>query len=613
MSDEQWILIAVGAGALALLVAVVVWLRRGNSLLGPVFWYELVALARRGQQPRLRGLLAGLLLVGLFIAYLSEFPGRAAEALTGSEPLSRTQASAFAYAFMVVVLVVQLAIVMLITPALVGGAIAEEKERRTFDFLLGSLLTNREIVLGKLAARLIFVGGVVIAGLPVLALTMLFGAVDVSVLFGGYLITGMSALSLGAYSLLVAIRRETLRDTLVQVYLVVGGLTIAGSCCGCIPGVSAISPPSALGYIFLHEGAIPSEPLFWIHLGVVTLLHGGGALICVWLAIRRIGSKPLDPKRRPRPRVEQPWFRDDEPVHEPTRRAYRSFTVPRINEDDPLLWKEQHFAGRFKTDGQFVTGCGIASLTTGLFVVGLVLFFSMLAELSRGNWIGEALNPPARLFIVATTLFVGVAIGVRAAGSVAREREKQTLDALLMLPIPRGELLGAKWLAQLLWARPWLLAVVVVAGAATLLGGIHPMGLVEGLVQVAGWLTLLASLGVWLSVQCRTVTRATVYLLLWVVALVFGPLILSPMVDAFWPTSGQLVRELSLPVGVWEAFFSWGDYRQRDRALFWHESQLMRIGAGLGYTGFAGLFWLAARHQFAGEIRPGSPATMLSG
>ena len=190
-----------------------------------------------------------------------------------------------------------------------------------------------------------------------------------------------------------------------------------------------------------------------------------------------------------------------------------------------------------------------------------------------------------------------------AAGSVAREREKQTLDALLMLPISRGELLGAKWLAQVLWARHWLLALGFVAGAATLLGGIHPIGLFEGLIQVVGWLVLMASLGVWLSVQCRTVTRATVYLLLWVVALVFGPLILSPMVDAFWPTSGSLVRELSLPVGVWQAFFSWDDYAERSRALLWTESQLMRIGAGLGYAGFAGLFWLAARQQFAGEVR----------
>ncbi len=606
MSAEQWILVAVGGGAAAFLVAVIVWLRRGSSLVGPVFWYELVALARRGQQPRLRGLLAVLLLVGLLIAYLSEFPGRAAEALTGSEPLTRTQAGAFAHAFMIAVLVVQLVVVMLITPALVGGAIAEEKERKTLDHLLSSLLTNREIVLGKLAARLVFVGGVVIAGVPVLALTMLFGAVDESVLFGGYLITAMSALSLGAYSLLVAIKRETLRDTLVQVYLVVGGLTITGSCCGvCIPGVAALSPPSALGYLFLERDAIPSEPLFWIHLGVVTILHGSVALICVALAIRRIRRAP--PQAKPRPRVEQPWFRDDEPVHEPTRRAYRTFAIPRIDEDHPLLWKEQHFTGRFKTDGNYGTGCGVMLIAAGLFAVGLTLFFSMLSELNHGRWIGQALNLPTCVFVVATTLFVGVAMGVRAAASVAREREQQTLDSLLMLPLPRSELLTAKWLAQALWARYWLWAVLIVTLLATLLGGVQPIGMVEGLLQAAGWLALVVSLGVWLSVRCRTVTRATVYLLLWVVALVFGPLLLSPLAEAFVPTSGQLVRELSLPVGVWEGLYSWEQFGRRDRVMFWQESQLMRFGAGLAYTGFAGLFWLAARYQFGGEFRPESP------
>ena len=173
----------------------------------------------------------------------------------------------------------QLLAVVLITPAVVGGAITEEKEHGTLDFLRCSLLTNQEIVLGKLAARLAFVGGVLLAGVPVLALTSLFGGVDVWVLLAGYAITAMTAVSLGAFSLWMGVIRDTLRDVLVWVYGVTAVLTVFGPCCGCIPGVAAVSPLSALGWMLIHPQALPSEPLFWVNVGAFTALHGAAATV----------------------------------------------------------------------------------------------------------------------------------------------------------------------------------------------------------------------------------------------------------------------------------------------------------------------------------------------
>ena len=100
------------------------WLRRrGVRIVGPLFWYELVALARRGQQPRLRALLVGLLLVGLFVTYVSEFRGQELAGLTGGARLD--QSARFAGAFLNAFLIAQLLAVILITPAVVGGAITE--------------------------------------------------------------------------------------------------------------------------------------------------------------------------------------------------------------------------------------------------------------------------------------------------------------------------------------------------------------------------------------------------------------------------------------------------------------------------------------------------------
>ncbi|HET6572591.1 MAG TPA: ABC transporter permease subunit [Fimbriiglobus sp.] len=599
----RWEWIAVGAGAamaVALFVGALGLRRRGVRAVGPLFWYELVALARRGQQPRLRALLVGLLLVGLFVTYLREFRGQELAGLTGGARLD--QSARFAGAFLNAFLIAQLLAVILITPAVVGGAITEEKEHGTLDYLRSSLLTNREIVLGKFAARLAFVGGVLLAGVPVLALTSLFGGVDVWVVLAGYTITAVTAVSLGAFSLWMGVVRDTLRDALVWVYAVTVGLTAFGSCCGCVPGVAATSPPSALGWMLIHPQAIPSEPLFWVNVGVFTLLHGMAAVLFTALAVARVRSalprKPLTPVRR-RPRVAR-TLEPEEDYIPPVPRVRRAFLVPRLGDADPLVWKERYFSGRLSAaEGGALSGCGISALSIVGFILGMVLFFTALQEVNRGRWIGGALNPVTRLAVTGATMLLGLALGVRASGSVARERQKRTLDGLFSLPVGRAELLRAKWVAPLLWAKWALWATAVVGVVALLLGGVHPLGFAATAVQVVGWLAFTNTLGLWLSVGCRTATRATVYFLVWVLALWIGPLVAAPLFAAVGDKT-DAVLAFSLPVGLWGGLFSWREFVED--AVEW-PFQSAAVLAGLGYAVGAGLLWRAAVRRFEREGR----------
>jgi ABC-type transport system involved in multi-copper enzyme maturation permease subunit len=616
MSKWEWAGIAAGVAAAVVLFVGALWLRRrGVRVVGPLFWYELVALARRGQQPRLRALLVGLLLVGLFVTYLREFRGQELAGLTGGARLD--QSARFAEAFLTAFLVAQLLAVVLITPAVVGGAITEEKEHGTLDFLRSSLLTNREIVLGKLAARLAFVGGVLLAGLPVLALTSLFGGVDPWVLLAGYAITAMSAVSLGAFSLWMGVIRDTLRDVLVWVYAATAGLTVFGSCCGCVPGVSAVSPPSALGWMLIHPRALPSEPLFWVNVGAFTLLHGVAAVVFTALAVARVRSAP--PRRRSVParrgprramavappvKAPAPPEPDDDREWVPPR-ARRAFLVPRLGNADPLVWKERHFSGRLSwAESGALSGCGIATLSIVGFILGMTLFFSALQDVNRGRWIGGSVNPVARLTVTGAAMLLGLGLGVRAAGSVARERQQRTLDGLLSLPVSRAELLRAKWVAPVLWSQRWLWATAAVGVGALLIGGVHPLGFAITAVQVVGWLALTTTLGLWLSVVCRTATRATVYLIVWVLALWIGPLVLTPLVVAVFGHVGGSVSALSLPVGLWEGLFSWREYDEEAFGRYpesWRAAKAVAALAGLGYAAGAALLWVAAVRQFERE------------
>ena len=76
----------------------------------------------------------------------------------------------------------QLTLLLLLTPVFSAGMITIEKEQRTFAALLTSLLSPFQIWSGKLISSLLFVMLLLFSGLPVLALSLSFGGVDLQAL-----------------------------------------------------------------------------------------------------------------------------------------------------------------------------------------------------------------------------------------------------------------------------------------------------------------------------------------------------------------------------------------------------------------------------------------------
>src|SRR3954463_10755950 len=75
---------------------------------------------------------------------------------------------------------VQLVLVALLAPIFTAGAITQEKDSQTYDILLSTPLTNGQIVLGSLLSRLFFVVTLLISGIPIFAITQIFGGVAIS-------------------------------------------------------------------------------------------------------------------------------------------------------------------------------------------------------------------------------------------------------------------------------------------------------------------------------------------------------------------------------------------------------------------------------------------------
>src|SRR5262245_19376563 len=148
--------------------------------LGPVFAYEWLTASRRWQGYALRSLLVLLLLFGLSGVWLGSHDG------TGE--LSVQQLAEIGRGFYAVTTLMVLGLVGLAAPAATAGAICSDKARGNLTLLFATDLTDAEIVLGKLAARLVPVLGLIACAAPVLALATLLGGVDPAMPIGAILV-----------------------------------------------------------------------------------------------------------------------------------------------------------------------------------------------------------------------------------------------------------------------------------------------------------------------------------------------------------------------------------------------------------------------------------------
>ena len=79
-----------------------------------------------------------------------------------------------------VLTILQMALVLFITPSLTAGAISSEREKQTLNILLTTTQSSTQIVVGKLLSSVAFLVLMLVAGLPLYSLVFLFGGVSPS-------------------------------------------------------------------------------------------------------------------------------------------------------------------------------------------------------------------------------------------------------------------------------------------------------------------------------------------------------------------------------------------------------------------------------------------------
>lgn len=405
---------------------------------GPVFVYEWITSARRWQGYALRS----VFVLGMMAAFVVVGVSRGADGIVAAPSALAAMAELGEGLFRAIV-GTQLTLVMLAAPAATAGAICIDRSRGTLAHLLVTDLTDREIVLGKLASRLMPVLTMVAATLPVMELLTLLGGIDPDALLGAFLVTiGVAVLGC-CLALLFSIWMRRMHEALIATYVVWGFWLLGRPMLNEInnaTGWSLALPPWQIDPYLLafapywRPGSI-SPADFWAFLAGTLSISAVLVLVAVG-TVRRAGLRDLERRGARRPAGGL---------------GPSGILAPGILgrfgpslDFNPVLWREWHR----NRPTRRVRLVAVA-------FYGLSILFGLMA-MNRGP------SDELRAWINALHISVGLLfVGVIAATSLAEERARGSLDVLMTTPLETWRIVLGKWLGAFRLVPPLAIIPVV--------------------------------------------------------------------------------------------------------------------------------------------------------
>jgi ABC-type transport system involved in multi-copper enzyme maturation permease subunit len=487
---------------------------------GPVFAFESLIAARRWQTYALRSVYVALLLAGLTLTWGPS--DRTIHSLAEAAQIGRR--------FLQTLIVVQLAVVLMAAPAATAGAVCVDKSRGALHHTFVTDLTDREIVLGKLGARLAPVLSLLAFGLPVLAIGSFLGGIELEAALGAELVIAGTAILCCSLALLASVWARKPHQALLFSYTVVGiwvGFFLALSL------MVRLRPPGTIGGLILYMSnpfmaAIAPEIM---PLGASALLEQSVfflaalllSFLLIGLASWRLRPTVLAQASRPQKR-EQP----DAPA-----RLVDYIPGPSLD-SNPVLWREWHRKRPTRWTGRFWTAYAVVSTLASLYI--LTWYYLWGYNLGSAHVLAARVN--------AWEVSIGLLLlSVSAATSLAEERDRGSLDVILTTPLTTREIVWGKWWGTFAMVpRLAILPIWVAAGAAMVTDGFVGLVLMIGL--ILSYAAAITSLGLaaatWIPRLGRVITVSVVA---YILAAVGWPLmldVLPALPFARNPLRGQL-------------------------------------------------------------------------
>jgi ABC-type transport system involved in multi-copper enzyme maturation permease subunit len=403
----------------------------------------------------------------------------------------------------------QLILLAIATPALVAGAVTDEKRRGTLQYLLLTDLDSRQLLLGKLLGRVAQVAVLALIGLPLFALLGGFGGVHPLTFLAFLLVSALEVFSIAAAALLASVWCRQTRDAVLALY---GVGIAAGLVVWWVGGVLEVFNP-----FWVLDGADSMTPAeLFGRLGQAALARGAVAIACMGVAVWRL--KPT-------------YLRELEGSR--AKRSVWSIGRRKACDDEPVSWRERHVEGLSPAAGLRRLPQWLAVVLLALATTGSSLLILMLT-LAPGATVDDVVDAvrhldyarleqllptaPAGFLIqgAVITLLASLVVGIRCSGAVTGERERQTWEALLLTPLTARELVHGKLWGVMGASYAYLLACGVPAVVLSLVAG--PLATFWTVLWMA--VTVLAmyfvgAAGLWSSVQSKSSWQALLKTLAW--------------------------------------------------------------------------------------------------
>jgi ABC-type transport system involved in multi-copper enzyme maturation permease subunit len=405
-------------------------------MLGPVFNAEMLRAGRRGKAHYLRWAYAGWLC--LQIAFV--FDQTHARLPYGDRLKSDIN---FGTRYRDLILWQQFALILLVTPAFVAGAVTDEKTRGTLAGLLTAYVTPADVVLGKLAARTAQVGILALTPLPLLTLVGPYAGMTPEFLLAWVAVTLLVLAGVGGVSMLASVWARQTRTAVVTAYVGLLGGAWAGRFLLDMGWPAAVwldwfDPLRPLALAL--DRTDPAEA--FRRVGQAAVAWGGLALVTTMIAVWQLRPAYLRQlEARPRKRLVGRLTARPKPAR------------------DIIAWKEYYIGRRLPA------WLGVPIV----FVISAAIASYSLSGIGAGfPWRGAVAYQLMNLGVTAL-LVLTLAVGVRCSGSITGERERQTWDGLMTSPLTPRELVRGKLRGVLRGAWPYLIAVWLAGGVTTAL------------------------------------------------------------------------------------------------------------------------------------------------
>jgi ABC-type transport system involved in multi-copper enzyme maturation permease subunit len=397
--------------------------------LGPVFALESRLNARRRQVYAGRSFFVLLLLLGMAFIWVgrSELFGYSS---AGREPTYEEMA-AIGQGFFYALTGIQVSLVLLTAPAASAGSMGMDRARGTLLQMLVTDLSDVEIVLGTLAARLTPVCAMIVCGVPVTALAALLGGVDFVALAGAFAVSLALALLGCTLALTLSIWVTKTHEVLMAVYVAEGlwllSLQIWFSLSGTwLPGVPAWcwkSNPYVLVFAPYDDPTFGGAVEYTVFIGVVLALCAtllGVSIAC----LRRVVVAQAGRREKMVRRRLVPWI----------KRLLPSWPSPTLD-GNPVLWREWH-RNRPSRLARWLWA-GLLAVTWTMAAWGT---YRVITEGVGFNW-ENTLQGGLMIQLV----FGFLMLSAVAPTALAEERVRGSLDVLMASPLSTREIVVAKW------------------------------------------------------------------------------------------------------------------------------------------------------------------------